>query len=334
MRPPARSRLGGPPHRSRRGMSSENSTRWALGSPAESGCRVTSTVTPVRCPFGCARSAAYRSCLMPWSITSMGSRIRPRLSRQSQAAPRRPTPNSSLASPVPATPRDTRSPSARSKGGAPFGPRPYRCHISSWSSFTREEMAMRIRFRLGALAATTALSVGAALCLATPAHAITGKYYFTLAKTSSTPTSNPSSSLFFWHSTNPDYPPKIVGHWKAGSGQSKDPCATNVGWLPNGTYKIRQAFPNHSGTVTGPALYLSDHACSTGRLRTALFIHSSYPWSSSHYMSNGCIKLASTGTPSTAGGDIRTAYNQWVGVHPETTSSGHDVSGALIVSGP
>ena len=193
---------------------------------------------------------------------------------------------------------------------------------------------MRIRFRIGGLAAATALALGTALCLATPANAVAGTYYFTFTKTSSTDTASPSSKLLFWHSLNPDYPPKLMAQWTAGSGQSKDPCATNVGWLPNGTYKIKQAFPNHSGTVTGPALYLSDHACSTGKLRTALFIHSSYPWYSSHYMSNGCLKLASTGSAATAGGDIKSAYNNWVSVHPETTSAGHDVSGALYVSGP
>jgi hypothetical protein len=193
---------------------------------------------------------------------------------------------------------------------------------------------MRSRFRLGGLAVAAALSLGTVFCLATPANAVAGTYYYTFTKTSSTPTSAPTSKLLFWHSLNPDYPPKLVGQWKAGSGSSTNSCTSNVGWLPNGTYKIKQAFSNHHGDVTGPALYLSDKACSAGTLRTELFIHSSYPWSSGHYKSLGCIKLASTGTPSTAGGDIKAAYNNWVAVHPESTSENHPVSNALYVSGP
>jgi hypothetical protein len=194
---------------------------------------------------------------------------------------------------------------------------------------------VRVRFRLGALAATAALSLGTVVCLVTPANAATNPYFFSFAKTNSTPTSNPSSSLFWWHNNpNPDYPPKIIAHWQAGSGQSTNSCTKNVGWLPNGNYKITQAFLNHSGTVTGPALELSDHACSNGTMRTELFIHSSYPWSSGHYMSNGCLKLSSTGSPSTAGGNIKAAYNDWVNIYPLTKSSGHAVSNALIVSGP
>src|SRR3954447_7154828 len=197
--------------------------------------------------------------------------------------------------------------------------------------------SMRTRFRLGALAAAAALTLGTTLWLATPANAVAGTYYFSFNKTSSTPTSNPSSKLVFWHSLNPDYPPTQMASWKAGSGQSTNPCQKSVGWLPNGHYTIKQAYLNHlggTGGVNGPALELSNHACSDGTVRTELFIHSSYPWSSTHYMSEGCIKLASSGTPSTASGDVKSAYNQWVNVHPETKTSGNGVSDALTVFGP
>ena len=94
--------------------------------------------------------------------------------------------------------------------------------------------------------------------------------------------------------------------WRAGSGQSMDDCASGIGWLPNGTYSVYGTYWNYPGTtVQGPAVYISNKACSNGStIRTELFVHSSYPWSSNRYYSNGCIKLSSTGTPAAAGGDI------------------------------
>ncbi|WP_050668445.1 L,D-transpeptidase [Luteipulveratus halotolerans] len=83
--------------------------------------------------------------------------------------------------------------------------------------------------------------------------------------------------------------------YRAGSGDgSKDPCYKNHGWLPNGRYDVRM-YANYPGTtVRGKAFWLSDKSCGNGVTRTELFIHTSSPWSSSRYYSNGCIKLTPT----------------------------------------
>ncbi|GHG62230.1 L,D-transpeptidase family protein [Streptomyces griseocarneus] len=103
-----------------------------------------------------------------------------------------------------------------------------------------------------------------------------------------------------------------VDSWRAGSGNgSKDTCATNKGWLPDGTYDIKTFYNNHNGGsrgVNGISWLLSDHKCHTGKKRTELFIHSEmrpngtqgpanggdspYRWDGDRdYKSNGCIKL-------------------------------------------
>jgi hypothetical protein len=108
---------------------------------------------------------------------------------------------------------------------------------------------------------------------------------------------------------------------RAGSGtgtNAENSCVKNQGWLPNGTYTVVATYKNHTGTVTGPAIQLSNKACSSGTLRTELFIHSNYPWSSSHYNSNGCIKVSSTGTAASPGGDILNVYNNVVNHHIKT----------------
>ncbi|WP_268257067.1 L,D-transpeptidase family protein [Streptomyces capitiformicae] len=96
--------------------------------------------------------------------------------------------------------------------------------------------------------------------------------------------------------------------WRAGSGNgSTNPCKRNAGWLPNGTYKIKQFYNNHNGGsrgVNGISWLLNDRKCHNGTPRTELFIHSEmlpngrpggsepYRWDgNSDYKSNGCIKL-------------------------------------------
>lgn len=106
-----------------------------------------------------------------------------------------------------------------------------------------------------------------------------------------------------------------VGSWRAGSGMNTNECdkadparGDNIGgWLPNGTYTVITYSYNWPGTVVrGPVLRLSDKYCWNGTtLRTELFVHSTYPWSTSHYSSTGCIKVSNTGGPSPAYGDIR-----------------------------
>lgn len=124
--------------------------------------------------------------------------------------------------------------------------------------------------------------------------------------------SNPQNSRLYFvyvQGSNPDHPHiHTLGSWRAGSGNgSKDTCASNAGWLPNGTYSIKKYYPHHNGGahgVNGIAWYLGDHKCHSGRWRTDLFVHSEmlpsgkagssepYRWDgNSDYKSNGCIKL-------------------------------------------
>lgn len=91
---------------------------------------------------------------------------------------------------------------------------------------------------------------------------------------------------------------------RAGSGNGNtNPCATDEGWLPNGTYS---GSGGHGGTdfdlyyktdrsevIRGWVWYLGDRQCSNGTWRTELFIHSQgySGWSVSNYASKGCIKI-------------------------------------------
>jgi hypothetical protein len=103
--------------------------------------------------------------------------------------------------------------------------------------------------------------------------------------------------------------------WRAGSGmggkRGTNSCIHNVGWLPNGTYHVRQ-YANYDGTlIKGRAFRVDDKRCPNGTLRFDLFIHTEqgsgntqcpnrpgdqpcrweYP-QIDDYHSHGCIKLA------------------------------------------
>ncbi|MEU6369463.1 hypothetical protein ABZ876_27925 [Streptomyces sp. NPDC046931] len=142
----------------------------------------------------------------------------------------------------------------------------------------------------------------------TAAQAASGNYTYLEFKKGANPQ---NSRLYFVYvqGSNPDHPRiHTLGSWRAGSGNgSKDTCASNAGWLPNGTYSIKAFYPQHRGGphgVNGIAWYVGDHKCHSGRWRTDLFVHSEmlpngsaggsepYRWDGdSDYKSNGCIKL-------------------------------------------
>lgn len=101
---------------------------------------------------------------------------------------------------------------------------------------------------------------------------------------------------------------KLQAQYRAGSGTgSKDPCATNRGWIPNGNWKIRSRTRSYNGNqIKGYAVYLQDMKCSpsSSKKRTAMFIHSEMNRNGSQgrteprrwdgpgdYKSNGCVKL-------------------------------------------
>ena len=113
--------------------------------------------------------------------------------------------------------------------------------------------------------------------------------------------------------------------WRAGSGfnrHSTNSCRRNNGWLPNGTYRPRLFADYHGNKIKGRAIYLGQHRCKNGTMRTDLFIHTEqgagshqcrnrkgdqlcrweYP-SYNDYRSYGCIKLSPR--------DLHELYDAW-----------------------
>ncbi|GAB3652126.1 hypothetical protein GCM10027596_00920 [Nocardioides korecus] len=103
--------------------------------------------------------------------------------------------------------------------------------------------------------------------------------------------------------------------WRAGSGlggrAGRNACYRNRGWLPNGTYRVREYADYPGSVIKGRAFRVDDHACANGTMRTALFIHTEQGagnvqcpdrpgdqpcrWEVpkiDDYRSYGCIKLA------------------------------------------
>ena len=65
--------------------------------------------------------------------------------------------------------------------------------------------------------------------------------------------------------------------WRAGSGLpgrvGRNSCATSRGWLPNGTYRMRQYNDYPGRVIKGRAFRLDDKACPSGKVRHDLFVH-------------------------------------------------------------
>jgi hypothetical protein len=103
--------------------------------------------------------------------------------------------------------------------------------------------------------------------------------------------------------------------WRAGSGlggaRGKDPCAHNVGWLPNGSYRAKQVDDYGGNVIKGRVFNLGQHACGRGTVRHNLFIHTEtgagnkqcrntkgdqacrWEWPAiNDYRSYGCIKMS------------------------------------------
>ena len=66
--------------------------------------------------------------------------------------------------------------------------------------------------------------------------------------------------------------------WRAGSGlpgrAGRNSCARSRGWLPNGTYRLRQSNNYRGNVIRGRVFRLEDKACPNGRVRHNLFLHS------------------------------------------------------------
>lgn len=129
---------------------------------------------------------------------------------------------------------------------------------------------------------------------------------------------NPQDSRIRWHLWRVVDGTKTLretASWRAGSGmggkRGRNACINDVGWLPNGTYRVRH-HANYRGTlIKGRAFRLDDKRCRNGNLRFALFIHTEQGdrnrqcrdrrgdqpcrWEfprHNDYKSAGCIKMA------------------------------------------
>ena len=129
---------------------------------------------------------------------------------------------------------------------------------------------------------------------------------------------NPASSRLVWklyHRIDGKWKVVETRRWRAGSGMlgkaGRNSCVNNKGWLPNGTYRVRQHDNYHGSKIKGRAFRLDDKRCGTGNRRFDLFIHTEQGAGNSQcknrrgdqlcrweapafneYKSAGCIKLA------------------------------------------
>lgn len=97
----------------------------------------------------------------------------------------------------------------------------------------------------------------------------------------------------------------VIASYRAGSGTTKDECAKERGWLPNGSYRVLGHVRNKNSTIKGFAIHVEDKRCHNGSAtRTELFVHSemlpdggqggseSTRWDGPRdYHSLGCVKL-------------------------------------------
>jgi hypothetical protein len=130
---------------------------------------------------------------------------------------------------------------------------------------------------------------------------------------------HPWAGTITWHAARQraDGSWKVLAHesWRAGSGLpgpgTENPCAKGRGWLPNGTYALRQYDDYHGTLIHGRAFRLDDKRCADGTLREQLFLHTEAAagnrqcpdapgdqlcrWEFpriNEYTSHGCIKMS------------------------------------------
>ncbi|MBT2409598.1 L,D-transpeptidase [Streptomyces sp. ISL-12] len=170
------------------------------------------------------------------------------------------------------------------------------------------------RRRLTPVALTAVLLGGAAVTAAQPAEAAkkpssgSSSYYLLFNKNWSNPA---NSRLYLMKKGSNKKKDTKVASWRAGSGTGNtNACASNKGWLPNGTYDIEFKSKTYNGSkIKGYVVKLENKYCAGKRTkRTDLFIHSEMrangkqgskqgadsPWrwdGNRDYKSNGCIKM-------------------------------------------
>jgi hypothetical protein len=180
----------------------------------------------------------------------------------------------------------------------------------------------KIRSAFAATAATTVLVTGTVTTMAAPAAgapsaphspAAASAVALVFVKNAKDPS---NSALQVWNGR------QRIATYRAGSGLGtaadygtargktfRDECASDVGWLPDGTYKPTTFEISRNRTIKGYAIGLPDKKCHPSKVkRTGLFIHSEMTkdrkqgprngpdspqrWDGVRdYKSNGCIKL-------------------------------------------
>ncbi|WP_394429357.1 L,D-transpeptidase family protein [Streptomyces sp. SGAir0957] len=162
---------------------------------------------------------------------------------------------------------------------------------------------MNTRTRLAPVLLAATIVGGLATTATAPAQAqpaAASSYYLKFNKSTNT-----NSTLSLMKSVSG--PDKVIKKYRAGSGVSRDECASLRGWLPTKTYKINKWYKTlDRDKIKGYAFHLNNATCKNGRtVRTDLFIHSEmtknggedrrderWRWDgNSDYKSAGCIKL-------------------------------------------
>jgi hypothetical protein len=171
--------------------------------------------------------------------------------------------------------------------------------------------------KITAVLATLGLLL-ASLMLAPPAGSATPPWRASI--TFDKNPANPSNSKLIWRlSQRTAGTWKVVQtrSWRSGSGMlgktGRNSCVKNKGWLPNGTYAMRQ-YQNYGGNlIKGRAFRIDNKRCPNGTNRVDLFIHTEQGarnrqcpnrrgdqvcrWevpAYNDYKSAGCIKLSPT----------------------------------------
>jgi hypothetical protein len=164
---------------------------------------------------------------------------------------------------------------------------------------------------------TTLAVVVTTLLFAAPADSATPPWrgVVTFDKNYASPSSSKLTWRLFQRQANGTWKVVETRSWRSGSGMlgrsGTNSCVHNKGWLPNGTYAMRQ-YNNYPGQkIKGRAFRLDDKACANGTRRFDLFIHTEQGpgnkqcrnrrgdqlcrWELpryNEYKSAGCIKLA------------------------------------------
>ena len=141
---------------------------------------------------------------------------------------------------------------------------------------------------------------------------------------------NPQNSMLSWRLYKITNGKRVLtdkAAWRTGAGmggkRGTNSCINDVGWLPNGTYRLKHHANYRGNLIKGRAFQLDDKRCPNGNRRFALFIHTEQGANNTQcadrrgdqicrwefpryndYKSAGCIKLSP--------GDLRDLSNRYL----------------------